>query len=94
MPVSQMQDRELLVFGGIFLAYLAFLFVVLVFSAIVSWRIVGKTGYPGALGLLLLLPIANLVMILILAFSEWPIQRELKALKQAMASRTGNGGMA
>jgi len=42
------------------------------------WRIVKKTGYPGALGILLLVPIANIVMMSILAFKEWPIQRESK----------------
>jgi hypothetical protein len=32
---------------------------------------------------LMFIPIANLVMFLVLAFSEWPILKELRALKQS-----------
>jgi len=66
---------------------LAIAFIVLFFLAltiIVWWRIMGKTGYPGVLGLLMLVPIANLVMFLVLAFSTWPIEKELKALKNVV----------
>src|SRR6266496_726687 len=43
--------------------------------------IVSKAGYNGALSLLMFIPIANLVMILILAFAEWPIYAELNQLR-------------
>jgi energy-converting hydrogenase Eha subunit B len=39
------------------------------------WRICIKAGYAGALGLLVLVPIANIVFVYFLAFSEWPSQR-------------------
>src|SRR6266487_4681775 len=52
--------------------------VSIVFAVIVWWRIFSKAGYNGALSLLMFIPIANLVMILILAFAEWPIYAELK----------------
>src|SRR5438034_7866027 len=51
--------------------------VSIVFAVIVWWRIFSKAGYNGALSLLMFIPIANLVMILILAFAEWPIYAEL-----------------
>ena len=68
-----------LVFGLISLA-------VFVFTIIVWWRIFSKAGYSGALSLLIFVPIANIVMLCILAFAEWPILRELNQLRQ-MAAR-------
>lgn len=38
-------------------------------------RLVGKTGNNQWLGLLMLVPIANLVLLIWLAFSEWPLER-------------------
>lgn len=73
--------REMAPGGVLLLIYLLFLFGLFVLSVVIAWRIVGKTGYPGVLGLLLFVPVANLVMLLLLAFSEWPIERELQALR-------------
>ena len=58
-----------------------FIAVVLVFSVFVYWRVASKAGYNGALSLLMFIPLVNFVMILIFAFSEWPIERKLKALE-------------
>src|SRR5258708_1819176 len=52
----------------------------IIFSVIIYWRIFAKAGYSGALGLLMLVPIANIVMLCILAFCEWPIYTELNYL--------------
>ncbi|MCL4424493.1 MAG: hypothetical protein M1299_01190 [Firmicutes bacterium] len=41
------------------------------------WKIFQKTGYPGALSLLMLVPLANIFMLFFLAFTNWPIEREL-----------------
>lgn len=51
--------------------------VVLVIAAWIWWRILAKTGYGGPLGLLMLVPIANLVLLLVLAFGEWPVEKEV-----------------
>lgn len=56
------------------LLWLGFIF----FTCLVWWKIMKKTGYHPALGLLMLLPLANLVMLVILAFRPWPMQKELK----------------
>ena len=48
--------------------------------------IFSKAGFHWALGLLMMLPIANLIMLLILAFSTWPIQRELEVLRRSQAA--------
>jgi len=62
-------------------AYLIFVIVVLVISLIINWVIATKAGYPGAYSLLLLIPLVNIIIIILFAFTEWPIQRELKALR-------------
>lgn len=48
-------------------------------------RIVGRTGHNQWLGLLMVVPIANLVLMLILAFAEWPIHREIETLRRQLA---------
>jgi len=63
----------------------------LIFGIIIWWRIFSKAGYSGARSLLLFIPIVNLIIIIMLAFSEWPIQSELKQLRQ-MTGRGGPGG--
>jgi len=67
-------------FMGIWLlAILAFL----VITVIAYWKIFSKAGFSGALSLLMLVPIANFVMLLVLAFSEWPLEREVALLRSA-----------
>jgi nitrate reductase NapE component len=45
------------------------MFIVL---AVPLWKIFEKAGFPGAFGLLALLPVLNIIMFYYLAFSEWP----------------------
>jgi hypothetical protein len=47
----------------------------------VLWRMVAKTGNHGVLALLFLVPLANIGLALYLAFTEWPIEQELKRLR-------------
>ena len=69
---------------GVFIA----LFIVLVsllgvaITVLVYCRIFSKAGYSWALGLLMLVPIANIIMPFILAFGDWPIYKELRQLRQ------------
>ena len=56
-----------------------------VFSVYVWYRIMSKTGHNGWLGLLMFVPIANFVLLLVLAFGEWPIYRELEAARARVA---------
>ena len=65
--------------------YAMILLVVFTVAVIVWWKICKKAGYSGWLGLLMIIPIANLVLPLVIAFSEWPVLREIKALKQAQS---------
>jgi heme/copper-type cytochrome/quinol oxidase subunit 2 len=58
--------------------------VVVLFLFSIWWKIFKKAGYSGALGLLMYIPIINIIMLLILAFSKWPIQRQLEQLQQQL----------
>lgn len=40
------------------------------------WKISVKAGYSGWLSLLMVIPIANLVYLYFLAFSNWPARRD------------------
>jgi hypothetical protein len=60
-------------------------FVVLIIIAIkllIICKIFSKAGYSWALGLLMLIPILNIIMAFFIAFADWPVQRELRRLKQ------------
>lgn len=35
------------------------------------WKIFSKAGFAGALSLLMLVPLVNLIMLYVIAFSEW-----------------------
>ena len=55
--------------GGLFIT------AVVLVQIFLWWRIFSKAGYSGALGLLLLVPFGVLIMLCILAFSQWPINK-------------------
>lgn len=59
------------------------LLVVLVVALIVYvyGRIWSKAGYPGWAGVLMIIPIVNLLAILYLAFAKWPVEEELERLR-------------
>ncbi len=56
--------------------------IVLIIKILIFCKIFSKAGYCWALGLLMLVPIANIIMPFVLAFGDWPIQKELRLLKQ------------
>ena len=39
------------------------------------WKIFTKAGFSGALAILMIIPLVNMVMIFYLAFSDWPALR-------------------
>lgn len=69
--------RDLGIFGGMFGCF--FGLIMFAFTIFVFWKIFSKSGNPGALSLLMLIPIVNLGLLIWFAFSEWPIERELKS---------------
>ena len=68
---------------GILLFFLFIMAVSVVLTIVIWWKIFSKAGWPGALGLLMLVPFVNLIMCFYVAFATWPIQRELEALKRS-----------
>lgn len=71
------------VFSIVFLIFLIpVVMIIVAVKILIFCKIFSKTGYNWALGLLILVPIANIVMLFVLAFAEWPIQRELRSYKQ------------
>ena len=74
-------------FGLMLLAVLiSTLLTVLIFCMVFS-----KAGYSWALGLLMLVPIANIIMPFVLAFGDWPVRRELRLLKQQLSAPPASG---
>lgn len=63
-------------------------FVLAVVIAAVWWQIFSKAGHGGWMGLLMLIPVVNLIMLLFLAFSDWPVRKELRRLRDAKAAQT------
>ena len=66
----------------------AFLGVYLVVVAVTSvlgliaWvMIIRRAGYSGVWVLIGLVPVINLIMFLVFAFKEWPVQREARQLR-------------
>jgi len=62
--------------------------VVLAFTVLVYFMIFQRTGMNPWLSLLMLVPIANFIMLIILAFTEWPVQREVRALRAQLSGGT------
>lgn len=58
-------------FGGPWLALL--LWVIIIVPPF--WKIFSKTGYSGWLSLLMLVPLVNLIVLYVIAFSDWPALR-------------------
>ena len=82
-----MESPEVLGLGiglTVLLIYLLFVLAMLVLVGTIAWKITARTGYPGPLGLLYFIPLAGFVFLIVLAFSEWPVQRELNTLKKTI----------
>ncbi len=88
MDATQMHGTPML--GIVFiLVTLFFSLAITILFAVAYCKIFSKAGYSWALGLLMFVPIANIIMPLILAFGDWPIQKELRLLQQQQNAPTG-----
>jgi hypothetical protein len=67
---------------------LGLIVAVIAIKAIISCMIFAKAGYHWALGLLMIVPIAHIIMPFVLAFSKWPIQKELEQLRQELKKKS------
>ncbi len=61
------------------------------FLGLCSWRVFARTGHNGALGLLMFVPGVNVVMLGVLAFGRWPIEKTMRTLQsKSKAARQAN----
>lgn len=60
--------------------------IVLALTVLIFCRYFSKAGYSWALGLLMLVPIANIIMPFVLAFGDWPIHKQLRQLRQQQSN--------
>lgn len=61
---------------------------IIVVPVLAMWMILAKAGYSPWLGLLMLFPVLGTILLLYLAFTEWPIRQELQQLKAGTSSTT------
>ena len=73
----------------VFLALYVVLAIVFIWADV---RIIRRAGYSGWWILIGLVPLLNVVMFLVFAFKEWPIQRELALLRAQLSGDGGYGG--
>lgn len=67
-----------LMFAGLGLVFVFISLLTTLIFIIPMWKIYTKTGQSGALSLLWLVPIVNLIMLYVLAFGNWPVLQELE----------------
>jgi hypothetical protein len=48
----------------------------LIITIIPFWKICSKAGFPGALSLLMIIPVANIILPFYIAFAKWPALEE------------------
>ena len=68
--------------GGVGLTFLIIIGIAFWLVFVIAYiKIITRAGYSGWWVLIVIVPIANIVMLLIFAYKEWPIQRELRELR-------------
>ncbi len=69
---------------ALILIFLVAMLVSLAVSALMIvafWKISAKAGFSGALGLLMLVPLGNVILPLFLAFAEWPAMKDKRVIQ-------------
>jgi uncharacterized membrane protein YhaH (DUF805 family) len=61
--------------GAGFVAFLP-LFLVLLLVVVPYWRLWQRTGHSGWWGLLMVVPLVNIISLWVLAFKDWPALRD------------------
>ncbi len=70
----------------IILAIVFFALLGMAVQVVAFCMIFRKTGHHWALGFLIVIPLADLIVPLILGFTDWPIAKELRSLKEQQAT--------
>jgi hypothetical protein len=69
--------------GGGAAAFLLIYLVFIVLGIVAAVKVLTKTGYSGWWVLLMLIPFVGFVMLLVFAFADWPILKELRSYREA-----------
>ena len=62
----------------IMLIMVPFFLLMMALSIYMYCRVFSKTGYSWAMGLLVLVPFGNIIVLAILAFGNWPILQQFR----------------
>ena len=77
---------------GFGISEIIFISPILILLVLPFWKIFSKAGFSGWWSLSLLLPIINILVIYILAFSKWPIYKSISDIDNFdIDSKTGRG---
>jgi hypothetical protein len=68
--------------GDGLLSWFIFISAFLALYAMIWWQIYKKAGFYPALGLLMLIPGINLIMLMVLAFLDWPIYKKFSRAEE------------
>jgi hypothetical protein len=72
-----------------FIPILVILFVAV--PLVIAWiKIFSRVGWASWLGVLMFIPLVNIVLMLVLGFKEWPIEKRLKALAETRPASSTN----
>jgi len=82
LPLAAALARDRAAFAGLMAVWIVIAIAIFIFSIVMYWKIATKAGYNGALSLLLLVPIVNFLMLILFAFSEWPVEQEVRRLRE------------
>jgi|SRR5579875_283547 hypothetical protein len=74
--------------------FIFFALALMVLATVGGMRVATKAGYPAWVSLLFLLPVVDLVVLLVVAFSKWPVERRLEQATRYRASAQSLGGLA
>lgn len=62
--------------GSFSIWYWLILIIYVAIIVVPFWRIFKKAGYTGALSLLALIPLVNIILLWVFAFSKWPVEKQ------------------
>ena len=69
---------------------LLFLVVLQAVVLVVAWsRIYYRIGWPVWYGLIMAVPFVNVVFVVLVAFSKWPIEQRMEAMEQDLKGMHG-----
>lgn len=81
MMQTEVWSQNSPVFVFVLVAFISLLaLVTIALTTLASCKITAKAGYPWALGLLIVVPVASVILPLYLAYAEWPVHRKTRKL--------------